>query len=369
MSVVVHSLNYAEQFSPVLLPIMIQEALTSPFIVPNVKWLGAKTFHFTQMSTSGYKNHARTGGWNRGKITQQDFEFTVNVSRDIEFLVDKADVDETNYIASAQNVAMVFQKTQAVPEKDAYFFSKVATTAKSLGSAYSSSTAISTYSVENVLTKIKSVIAKVKRYRRSLVVYVRSAVMDLLELSTQLQRKVEMTVIPDGGIGIETRYTMIDGVPILEAIDEDRFFDKFNFNPTNGGFEPIAKVEAVYAQTSDQQIDEDKTYYTRSGEEGAYVYTKVASPVVANIGSYYELTNTPVEGSKKINVLAASTETVVTVPKISSIYFFAPGAHTLGDGWLFQQREDYDTFIFPNGKDGQIDSIAVDIDTTEYTTD
>jgi len=369
MSVVVHSLNYAEQFSPVLLPIMIQEALTSPFIVPNVKWLGAKTFHFTQMSTSGYKNHARTGGWNRGKITQQDFEFTVNVSRDIEFLVDKADVDETNYIASAQNVAMVFQKTQAVPEKDAYFFSKVATTAKSLGAAYSSSTAISTYSVENVLTKIKSVIAKVKRYRRSLVVYVRSAVMDLLELSTQLQRKVEMTVIPDGGIGIETRYTMIDAVPILEAIDEDRFYDKFNFNPTNGGFEPIAQILPTYSKTADQQIDEDKTYYTRSGEAGAYVYTEVASPVVANINSYYELTNTPVEGSKKINVLAASTETVVTVPKISSIYFFAPGAHTLGDGWLFQQREDYDTFIFPNGKDGQIDSIAVDIDTTEYTTD
>jgi hypothetical protein len=55
---------------------------------------------------------------------------------------------------------MVFQKTQAVPEKDAYFFSKVATTAAALGSAYSSSTAISTYSVENVLTKIKGVIAK-----------------------------------------------------------------------------------------------------------------------------------------------------------------------------------------------------------------
>ena len=367
MSVVVHSLNYAEQFSPVLLPIMIQEALTSPFIVPNVKWLGAKTFHFTQMSTSGYKNHSRTGGWNRGRITQQDFEFTVSVSRDIEFLVDKADVDETNYITSAQNVAMVFQKTQAVPEKDAYFFSKVATTAKSLGAAYSSSTAISTYSVENVLTKIKGVIAKVKRYRRSLVVYVCSAVMDLLELSTQLQRKVEMTVIPDGGIGIETRYTMIDGVPILEAIDEDRFYDKFNFNPTNGGFEPIAKVEAVYAKTADTDIVDGKTYYTQSGDTAPYTYTKVASPVVAQIGTYYELTNTPVEGSKKINVLAASTETVVTVPKISSIYFFAPGAHTLGDGWLFQQREDYDTFIFPNGKDGQIDSIAVDIDTTEYT--
>ena len=59
MSVVVHSLNYAEQFSPVLLPIMVQEALTSPFIVPNVKWLGGRTFHFTKcqlLATKPRKN-------------------------------------------------------------------------------------------------------------------------------------------------------------------------------------------------------------------------------------------------------------------------------------------------------------------------
>ena len=316
------------------------------------------------MSTSGYKT---TQELVDGIVVNYSTRLRIqSVSRDIEFLVDKADVDETNYITSAQNVAMVFQKTQAVPEKDAYFFSKVATTAAALGSAYSSSTAISTYSENNVLTKIKGVIAKVKRYRRSLVVYVRSAVMDLLELSTQLQRKVEMTVIPDGGIGIETRYTMIDAVPILEAIDEDRFYDKFNFNPTNGGFEPIAKFyQHIQNIDSEDIVKENLLHYL--WRICTYTYTEVEEPNKNNLNTYYELTTEAVEGSKKINVLAASTETVVTVPKISSIYFFAPGAHTLGDGWLFQQREDYDTFIFPNGKDGQIDSIAVDIDTTEYT--
>lgn len=360
------ALNYAEIWSPELLPIKIQEALTSPFIVPNVKWLGARSFHFTQMSVSGYKNHSRSGNWNRGTYAQQDNEYKVEFSRDVEFLIDKADVDETNATASIQNIAKVFQMTQATPEMDAYFFSKVAQEALKIEDL-NSATAVATFEVGNVLTRLKGMIAKVKKYRRSLIVYVASHIMDKLELSTQLQRKIEMTQIADGGVGIETRYTMIDSVPIFEVIDEDRFYDKFNFNPSDGGFEPIAQVLPTYAKTTDTEIDKDKTYYTRSGEAGAYVYAKVASPVKADIETYYELTNTPVVGSKKLNVLIASTETTVTVPKISSLYFFEPGAHTLGDGWLFQQREDYDTFVFPNGKNNAVDSIYVDVDTAEYT--
>ena len=53
------ALNYAEQWSPELLEILMQGTLTSPFVTSNVRWLDAKTFHFTQMSTSGYKNHRR----------------------------------------------------------------------------------------------------------------------------------------------------------------------------------------------------------------------------------------------------------------------------------------------------------------------
>ena len=66
----------------------------------------------------------------------------------------------------------------------------------------------------------------------------------------------------------------------------------------------------------------------------------------------------------KINVLIACGQTCKTVPKISSIYFFDPGAHTVGDGYLYQNRQLSDTFVFPNGKDGKVDSVYVDIDTT-----
>lgn len=71
------NLNYAEQWSPELLAILIQGTLTSPFITNNVRWLDAKTFHFTQMSVSGYKNHKRSGGWNTGEYNQKDVPYTV----------------------------------------------------------------------------------------------------------------------------------------------------------------------------------------------------------------------------------------------------------------------------------------------------
>ena len=46
---------------------------------------------------------------------------------------------------------------------------------------------------------------------------------------------------------------------------------------------------ATYALTEDEAIVEGKTYYTRTGTSPNYVYTPVASPVVADIGTYYEM--------------------------------------------------------------------------------
>lgn len=323
------NLNYAEQWSPELLEILIQGTLTSPFVTSNVRWLDARTFHFTQMSTSGYKNHNRNGGWNTGTYTQTDIPFTLTHDRDIEFLVDKAEVDETNATASINNISRVFEQTQAVPETDALFFSKVAQKAQKTP-GYSSSTAASGYTKAKAFGMLKDILAKgkLRRYKAngSLVMYVSSAIMDALEQSTEFTRKIEMTQIAEGGMGIETRVTDIDGVPVMEVIDDERFYDAFDWEPKAGGFEPRKKV----AESSEGAGD---------GTDGAH----------------------------KINVLVACGQTCKIVPKIASIYYFAPGAHTKGDGYLYQNRSLSDVFVFPNGRDGKIDSVYVDVDTAEYT--
>lgn len=311
------ALNYAESWSNELLEIRRQNSITSPFITQNVKWLNSKTFHFTLMSTSGYKNHSRAGGWNRGTYSQTDKTFTLEHDRDIEFLVDKADVDETNATASIQNISKVFEQTQASPETDALFFSKITAQAKT--SELYTNTALSSYTKSNVFEKLKGMLkqGRLRAYKGngSLIMYVNSTIMDLLEQSTAFTRKIEMTQISEGGIGLETRVTDIDGMTVMEVIDDDVFYDAFNFNGTNGGYEPIANT------------------------------------------------------SHKLNVCIASLETCKIVPKVASIYYFAPGSHTQGDGYLYQNRELSDVFVFPNGLNGKVDSIFVDIDTTAYTTE
>lgn len=354
------NLNYAEVWNPELLEIRIQETLSSPFITQNVRWLDAKTFHFTQMSTSGYKSHNRNGGWNTGKYVQTDVPFTLTHDRDVEFLVDKADVDETNSSASIKNISEVFEKTQSAPETDALFFSKTAQRAAEL-EGYHSSTAASSYTKGNVFDKLKGFLSsgKLRRYKSngSLIMYVTSTIMDLLEQSDKFTRKIEMTQIAEGGLGLRTRVTDIDGVPIMEVIDDERFYDRFNFDPEDGGFEPCT---ARYVKTADTDIVSGKEYYTESSGS----YTKVSgTPSKSALDTYYE----KVAGSHKINVLIATPETTKIVPKINSIYSFAPGGHTKGDGWLYQNRAFSDVFTFPNGKDGKIDSIYADVDTAEYS--
>lgn len=323
------ALNYAEQWSPELLEILMQGTLTSPFITSNVRWLDAKTFHFTQMSTSGYKNHSRKGGWNAGTYDQKDRPYTLAHDRDVEFLVDKADVDETNETASIENISRVFEQTWVAPETDALFFSRLAEVAQKT-TLYHGSTATSAYTKAKVFGMLKDILAKgkLRRYKAngSLIMYVRSEIMDALEQSTEFARKIEITQIAEGGIGIETRVTEIDGVPIMEVIDDERFYDAFNWEPERGGFEPRKKKAESNTGAGDAVV-----------------------------------------GAHKINVCVACGQTCKTVPKINSIYYFKPGEHTKGDGYLYQNRALSDTFVFPNGRDGEVDSIYVDVDTTEYT--
>lgn len=43
-----------------------------------------------------------------------------------------------------------------------------------------------------------------------------------------------------------------------------------------------------YKKTADTSISAGKTYFTRSGSAGAYIYTKVEEPKTADIATYYE---------------------------------------------------------------------------------
>lgn len=89
--------------------------------------------------------------------------------------------------------------------------------------------------------------------------------------------------------------TMFDDEPDFATV-----FDMVYHLPTGGDahrnvllcFYASKQNVNTYALTEDEDIVEGKTYYTRNGSEGSYVYTAVENPVKASLGTYYEVTAT-----------------------------------------------------------------------------
>ena len=303
-----NTMNYAEQWSDELLQIIDDGAYSSPFLTPaeRVKWTGAKTFHFTRMDVSGFKNHSRDGGYNRGSVIEEDKDFTLEHDRDVEFFVDAADIDETKQTANIQNVSRVFTQRHSAPETDARFFERVAKAAIADGfyETMSGFTEANTYGRLVKMFQRK----ELKKYRAmgGLIAYVSGEIMDYLENSTEVKKSLDIkTTSINEKQGIETRIATINGVTIIEVVDDTRFNTSFDYSD---GF---------------------------------------------------------VGNGSKINVCIAHPSMVKTVNKISSIKFWANGTHTEGDGDLYQRREYWDTFVFPNGLDGKCDAVYVNIESDD----
>lgn len=105
-------------------------------------------------------------------------------------------------------------------------------------------------------------------------------------------------------------YTNDDGLNFLDTLDDANGRPLLNPDPTSPAqlqlrcgtvVAPIRVIpngifasEKNYELTADTDIVSGKTYYTRSGSEGAYTYTEVSSPAKASLGTYYECeTRTP----------------------------------------------------------------------------
>jgi hypothetical protein len=285
------AINYAEQYQQALDQVIKQATLTNVLETPNVQWMGARTFHVPSLAVSGYKNHSRNGGYNRGTVTVTHEPYTLSFDRDVEFFVDQMDVDESNQAASAANLTRVFLNEHAGPEIDAYRFSKLATKAISFGNATSED-----ITVDDVIVNLKRDIKKVRKYGTSnLVAYVSSDVMDLIEAYKEGKGQINLD---NQGTSIETRVTMLDGVRLIEVFDVDRFHTSFDFTD---GFVPAT-------------------------------------------------------GSYSLNWIIVYRGAVVAKAKLNSIYLFAPGEHTEGDGYLYQNRLYHDLFVLKNQADGVVAS-------------
>lgn len=285
-----NAINYAERYQTELDQALKQAMLTNVIETPNVNWLSAKTFHVPTLSVTGYQDHSRQGGWNRGDVTVTHEPYTLQFDRDVEFFIDQMDVDESNQAASAANITRVFLTEHAGPEIDAYRFGKMATHAINEGNSTAE-----TVTPTDVFQRLKQDILKVRKYGPSnLIAFISSEAMDALERSEEFTRNIN---VQNQGTAIETRVTSVDGVQLIEVWDVDRFNTQHDFTT---GFVPAGDP---------------------------------------------------------INWLIVYKGAIIAKAKLNSIYLFAPGQHTEGDGYLYQNRLYHDLFVLKNKADGIVVSV------------
>lgn len=129
------ALQYVTQFDQRIRDLYGHELISDALYHSNedIQIKGAKEIKIPRLTVSGYKDHTRASGYNTGNYSN-DFETkTLDHDRDIEFVIDPMDVDETNQIVSIANIQVRFERKQAIPELDCYTFSKLYAEATRVG--------------------------------------------------------------------------------------------------------------------------------------------------------------------------------------------------------------------------------------------
>lgn len=112
------------------------------------------------------------------------------------------------------------------------------------------------------------------------------------------------------------------------------------------------KRAATYELTTDTEVDSNKTYYTRSGSgtsASPYVYTEVASPVKANLGTHYEMTTTP---GLDISFMVVERSAVIKFDKHVASRVSSPDELEALDSYMMKYRKYGIVELFDNKLDG-----------------
>lgn len=187
---------------------------------------GAKEIKIPRLTVSGYKDHTRGGvGFNGGNYSN-DFETkSLDHDRDIEFVIDPMDVDETNQIVSIANVQVRFERKQAIPELDCYTFSKLYSEAVRVGATIKN-TAIT---AANVLSDFDDNCEAFENAGVPLsrcILYCTAAYKKTLKNAEGIQRTLEVS---GGAKGIDRRIHTMDDVKEIKVVPVERFKTAYDF--------------------------------------------------------------------------------------------------------------------------------------------
>lgn len=244
----INTLEYAKIFQTELDKQVVSGA-TSGWMELNsnlVKYNGGNECKIPKISMDGMGDYDRDNGFVQGSVSLEYQTMTLTQDRGRTFQLDRMDVDETNFVATAGAVMGEFQRTKVIPEIDAYRYSKIAALADGKGKA----TYGYTPTAGDVLTKLKEDIYKIYDIAGEvpLVITLNMQIAAILENSTELAKQLNVVEFTQGDV--KTSVKGIDGNPIIK-VPSSRMKNLYVFNDgttsgqTAGGFAPDAAAKNI----------------------------------------------------------------------------------------------------------------------------
>lgn len=225
------AINYAERFEREIQQ-QFQRELTSADMDINrsYRFIDAQTIRIPTIELSGYKDHARDGSKNRGVVGNTYQAFSLTHDRNIEFYVDEMDVDETNQVLSAANITAVFNQEQAIPELDAFRYSKLYAEFVALGGQVDT-TPLTEENILQAFDKMMEAMDEAAVPESGRMLKVTPKVYTMLKNAEKIQRFIDVS---SGPKGLNRNVRSLDDVTIIK-VPSDRMKTLYDFTE---GFVP-----------------------------------------------------------------------------------------------------------------------------------
>lgn len=254
-----NSIAYAEIFQQILDEQIVQESVTGWMDAQGVIYDGGKTVRIPKVSMSGLGDYSRATGYAKGAITLTFEQKTMTQDRGAQFILDQMDVNESNFVAEATRMLAEFQRTQVIPEVDAYRLSALATAAPvaNVESSY-------TPSASTILAKLA---AATKIGDENAVIYMSPDALEALEVAVGANN-ISSVNFTQGGF--DQRVPAFNGRPIIKA-DQSRLVTAITTKNIsgndNGGWTKAATASDInfmvvprYAPIAVDKLDEPKIF-------------------------------------------------------------------------------------------------------------
>ncbi len=293
----INTLQYSQQFQTVLDAQMLASA-TSAFMEANagqVKYDGGDTVHIPEVSMQGLAKYDRDEGFNQGSVTLKFNPYKMTQDRGRTFQLDSMDVNETNFVATAGTVMGEFQRTQVIPEIDAYRYSKIS----ALATAENKVTTGFTPAVATILEKLEAEITEIQDVvgeEEGLIIVMSTKLRTILNNADKFNRYLNVAEFKNGSVN--TTVKSFNDTPILGV--------------------PSARMKTAYV------FNDGKTANQQAGGFKADT------------------------GAKDINWIIMPQRAPIAVSKTDKVRIFTPELNQKADAWKIDYRKYHDLWIPKN---------------------